>query len=222
MTLTTINLAALGDTINLGTEVTGTLPTGNGGTGSTATTFVNAASNVTGALPVANGGTALTSGFVNGGGLTMADVWSISSSFTGSAVPIASNWMQSNDASFDPLGSSMTQSSGIFTFPSTGFYYVTFSISTEANALVADIFYPIIQVTVNNSSYDDTAYGIASQTNISSGHGMQSTINSLIDVTDVANVKVRFSVDGASSNVYINGDSGRRKTYATFMRLGNT
>ena len=37
MTLTTINLAALGDTINLTTEVTGTLATGNGGTG--ATTF---------------------------------------------------------------------------------------------------------------------------------------------------------------------------------------
>ena len=61
MTLTTINLAALGDTINLGTEVTGTLPTGNGGTGSTATTFVNAATNVTGTLATANGGTGATS-----------------------------------------------------------------------------------------------------------------------------------------------------------------
>ena len=62
MTLTTINLAALGDTINLSTEVTGTLPTGNGGTGSTATTFVNAASNVTGTLAtVPNGGTGATS-----------------------------------------------------------------------------------------------------------------------------------------------------------------
>tara|TARA_R110002050_G_scaffold144302_3_gene269766 strand:+ start:342 stop:890 length:549 start_codon:yes stop_codon:yes gene_type:complete len=35
MTLTTINLAALGDTINLTTEVTGTLPAANGGTGVT-------------------------------------------------------------------------------------------------------------------------------------------------------------------------------------------
>jgi len=61
MTLTTINLAALGDTINLSTEVTGTLPTGNGGTGSTATTFVNAASNVTGTLATTNGGTGATS-----------------------------------------------------------------------------------------------------------------------------------------------------------------
>ena len=61
MTLTTINLAALGDTINLTTEVTGTLPTANGGTNSTATTFVNAASNVTGTLATANGGTGTTS-----------------------------------------------------------------------------------------------------------------------------------------------------------------
>jgi|9_EtaG_2_1085328.scaffolds.fasta_scaffold47139_3 hypothetical protein len=199
---------------------------------------INLATNTTGTLGVANGGTGLTSGTTNqflkftgsttvasaavSAGITMADVWSISTSFTGSAVPLASNWMQSNDASFDPLGSSMTQSSGIFTFPSTGFYYVTFSISTEANNLTPDIFYPIIQVTVNNSSYDDTSYGIASQTNISSGHGMQTTINSLIDVTDTSNVKVRFSVDGASSNVYFNGDTGRRKTYATFIRLGDT
>jgi hypothetical protein len=61
MTLTTINLAALGQTINLTSEVTGTLPTANGGTNSTATTFVNAATNVTGALPIVNGGTGGTS-----------------------------------------------------------------------------------------------------------------------------------------------------------------
>ena len=60
MTLTTINLAALGDTINLTTEVTGTLPIANGGTNSTATTFVNAASNVTGTLATGNGGTGTT------------------------------------------------------------------------------------------------------------------------------------------------------------------
>ena len=60
MTLTTINLAALGDTINLTTEVTGTLPIANGGTNSTATTFVNAASNVTGTLATGNGGTGAT------------------------------------------------------------------------------------------------------------------------------------------------------------------
>jgi len=46
--------------IGLTTHVSGTLPTANGGTGSTSTTFVNLASNVTGTLPVANGGTGVT------------------------------------------------------------------------------------------------------------------------------------------------------------------
>jgi len=46
---------------NLTTNVTGTLPIANGGTGTTSTTFVNLATNVTGTLPVANGGTGITS-----------------------------------------------------------------------------------------------------------------------------------------------------------------
>ena len=70
MALTTVNTTALSGTItnaqlagsiDLTAKVTGTLPTGNGGTGSTATTFVNMTSNVTGTLPAANGGTGVTS-----------------------------------------------------------------------------------------------------------------------------------------------------------------
>lgn len=50
-------VAATDSTVNLASDVTGTLPVANGGTGTTSTTFVNLASNVTGTLPVANGGT---------------------------------------------------------------------------------------------------------------------------------------------------------------------
>jgi hypothetical protein len=42
------------------------LPTSNGGTGSTATTFCNLTTNVTGTLPIANGGTGLSSTPANG------------------------------------------------------------------------------------------------------------------------------------------------------------
>jgi len=56
----TITNAQLAGSIDLTAKVTGTLPTGNGGTGSTATTFVNMTSNVTGTLPAANGGTGAT------------------------------------------------------------------------------------------------------------------------------------------------------------------
>tara|TARA_R110002051_G_scaffold321391_1_gene408921 strand:+ start:527 stop:1180 length:654 start_codon:yes stop_codon:yes gene_type:complete len=61
MTLTTINLAALGDTINLGTEVTGLLPLANGGTNATSIPATNLASSVTGTLATGNGGTGSTS-----------------------------------------------------------------------------------------------------------------------------------------------------------------
>ena len=46
--------------VSLTTDVSGTLPIANGGTGTTSTTFVNLATNVTGTLPVANGGTGQT------------------------------------------------------------------------------------------------------------------------------------------------------------------
>ena len=57
----TITNAQLAGGIDLTSKVTGTLPIGNGGTNSTATTFVNATTNVTGALPIVNGGTGATS-----------------------------------------------------------------------------------------------------------------------------------------------------------------
>lgn len=63
-TVTSTGSLTLGGTlsgVNLASQVTGTLPIANGGTGTTSTTFVNLATNVTGTLPVANGGTGITS-----------------------------------------------------------------------------------------------------------------------------------------------------------------
>jgi hypothetical protein len=62
-TVTSSGNLTLGGTlanVDLTTQVTGTLPIANGGTGTTSTTFANLTTNVTGTLPVANGGTGLT------------------------------------------------------------------------------------------------------------------------------------------------------------------
>lgn len=62
--------------VNLTSDVTGTLPIANGGTGTTSTTFANLATNVTGILPVANGGTATaTPALVQGTGVTITGTW---------------------------------------------------------------------------------------------------------------------------------------------------
>ena len=62
-TVTSTGNLTLGGTlsgVNLASQVTGTLPIANGGTGTTSTTFANLTTNVTGTLPVANGGTGVT------------------------------------------------------------------------------------------------------------------------------------------------------------------
>lgn len=61
---------------NLTTNVTGTLPIANGGTGTTSTTFANLTTNVTGTLPVANGGTGTaTPGLIEGANVTITGSW---------------------------------------------------------------------------------------------------------------------------------------------------
>jgi hypothetical protein len=62
--------------VNLTSDVTGTLPIANGGTGTTSTTYVNLASNVTGQLPIANGGTGTaTPAIVAGTNVTVSGSW---------------------------------------------------------------------------------------------------------------------------------------------------
>ena len=77
---------------------------------------------VTGAVPVANGGKALTSGFVNG--LTMLDQWRLTTNIEDSQAPISTNLAQATGNGAVNIGSSMSQSSGVFTFPSTGIYLI--------------------------------------------------------------------------------------------------
>jgi hypothetical protein len=63
-TVTSSGNLTLGGTlanVDLTSQVTGTLPIANGGTGSTSTTYVDLTTNVTGTLPIANGGTGTTS-----------------------------------------------------------------------------------------------------------------------------------------------------------------
>ena len=158
-------------------------------------------------------------------GITEADVFRLTTSFSGDANPIASNWERADDASSGLLGTGMTQSSGVFTFPSTGIYHVTFihnffSLSDERAAGNS-----ISVSTDGGSTFDTTSqsYGNIKLVSGGSNNVDSATTSCLIDVTSTANVKVRFSVVKLSSsapNTY--GDSDINYTFVTFIRLGDT
>ena len=185
---------------------------------------VDLTSKVTGALPVANGGTNLTSGFANG--ITMADQFRLSADVGASSqsVDFTSNLERVDTSGQGTLGSSlMSESSGIFTFPSTGIYLVRFDlvsyVATATRYLNAHI-----MLTTNNSSYSIIAEGRnGGFVSESSSTNNQANAITLLDITDTSNQKVKFQavINQTSSNGFY-GSSTLNRTTMTFIRLGDT
>ena len=158
---------------------------------------------------------------IKGGGITVADQWRITTSFDGTVQPITANWEQTDGTAQNNMGTSMAVSSGVWTFPSTGFYLVSFGTNAQHDADLRYA-YSIIDATVNNSSYVDLAYGWGHVKAISEGVWFNTYCQTIVDVTNTTNVKVRFGVNTVVSGLTWVGDSSSNYTYATFIRLGDT
>lgn len=157
---------------------------------------------------------------IKGGGITEADNWRLSGDQSGDADPISSNWERNDSTGFGYIGSGMTQSSGIFTFPSTGIYLVRFFQAwyTDGSGGNDTDLTGRISVTTNNSSYNLHAEGAARADN----NFASSSCETFVDVTDTANVKVKFICTNMNTGAYLKGTSSRNRTHVTFIRLGDT
>ena len=154
---------------------------------------------------------------IGGGGITEADMYRLTANFLSNANPISSNLERTDDASFSKIGTGMSVSSGIFTFPSTGLYEVTYNLDGRSNDTTWEFY---IDVTQNNSSYDVVAKGqIGSQGN----RGSSGRCSTFVNVTDTSNVKVRFvttDMNGSDTTAY--GDTLMNRTCFKFVRLGDS
>ncbi len=155
-------------------------------------------------------------------GITMADQWRLSSNFTCNGNDqTVTGWEAADQAGSVSIGSAMTESSGVFTFPSTGLYWVHAFTSYAKNA---DRRYCglNIKLTTNNSSYADIATGWGHIVVVASDDTFTNvTANSFVDVTDTTNVKVRFG-GIAPSAITAMGSTTINLTCFTFIRLGDT
>jgi hypothetical protein len=159
---------------------------------------------------------------IKGGGITMADQWRITADLTTSSSDLTSNFERNDSTGFGYIGSGMSESSGIFTFPSTGIYLVEFNVLAYGSSS-GDIRYGggQIYVTTDNSSYTK----VVEQWNGNNQHGspyyFSSNMKTFVDVTDTSNVKVKFNV-AASASVVFDGSTSSNRTHVTFIRLGDT
>jgi hypothetical protein len=162
--------------------------------------------------------------FATTNGITEADQWRLTTDFTNDAQPIALN-LERNDTSFSYIGTGMSQSSGVFTFPSTGIYLVKYNISaiiggngTESKTN------PLIEITTDNSSFSiagDQVFSLPDNSTDTVARG-STELNIIFDVTNTSTHKVRFSVLVNNSSTQTNGSSTDNRTYFTFIRLGDT
>ena len=156
------------------------------------------------------------------GGLTHASQWRLTTNFSNDAAPIDAN-LEEVDApvGFGVLGSSMTESSGIFTFPTTGYWLIHFHASWS---VASNSQWNLGWITTTT---DNATYAQASEFNQDAHLSGASPIYPsgdcfyIFDVTDTTQCKCRFDIDVQQSATVTEGNTDRNKTYMTFLRLAD-
>ena len=140
--------------------------------------------------------------------------WRVTQNWSGNADPIG-NWAETSEKNGD-----FVVNSGIFTFPSTGFWDIMIQCYGYKNDDQDNIELHIMQTT-NNSSYTTRSLAYSHMNNDDGGN-LYTTLHaeSIFDVTDTSQCKVKFKTAGNSVNWEAN--SGSNTCYAIFKRLGST
>ena len=159
-----------------------------------------------------------------GGGITNAQQWRITANITGmdNGDHITANWEEADTYGYGRIGNTMASASGIFTFPTTGFWLIThnttFLDATEQNHLSC-----IITATTDNSSYNSVSISKTSLKLINNANTFAAaSAQHIFDVTNTTTHKIRFAIGCENNNIEVVGNTGANYTSATFIRLGDT
>ena len=131
------------------------------------------------------------------------------------------NWERVDGTAFGTLNGGMTESSGVFTFPSTGIYkveFVPYFNDTESNNAIRGM----IKMTTDNSSYSSIAQNQQGVPDVDTYNYGSVYVCALVDITNTSQCKVKFTVYSGYGNFDYNGDSTTNETCATFTRVGGT
>jgi len=157
--------------------------------------------------------------YIKASGITVADNWRLNANDTcdSSETDLDTGWEQVDTTGQGTLGSAMTQSSGVFTFPSTGIYFIRFQIYYVGSS--ADFGGITIKHYDGSSTYTKIAGG---QTNFPSSKTEMLSTSTLFDCQATATDKVIFYGGGNNNDAVIAGGTSDNRTSVVFIRLGDT
>jgi len=186
-----------------------------GGDGTAANTFT---------LP-AETGTLLTSAtpvtsIPGYGNLTGVDQWRITASKTITVeTTFDANWERADTGGAGSIGSGMTESSGIFTFPSTGYWLIQAQIYYRATGGINAFLEVYMQTTLDNSTYDTGSVIITGGQESNDYGGLYGSF--IFDVTSTTTHKFRMRAASQTSST-VAGSTSRQESGLCFIRLGDT
>ena len=150
-------------------------------------------------------------------GITMMDQWRITgdNNKTNDQV-IDSNWERS-DTFFAQIGTGMSQSSGVFTFPQTGVYFVLAQLQMNGSASYAGV---SLEVSTNSGgSYGGFTYGYQNMSTVGGYHHL--SLHGICDIANVSTHRLRMLAVNNASTQY-SGNTNNYRCGMTFIRIGDT
>ena len=162
-------------------------------------------------------------------GITMTQQWRLTSNVdltdADNDTTFTSNWESVDTDSAGTIGSGLTNSSGIFSFPSTGIYLINAHSAVESQwPDTTSTIWGIrlrINTTTNNGTYSEAAMGQAS---ISMNPTQLAEVNCqhIFDVTNTSTHKFKISGESYVDTTTFLGDTGTSRTGFYVIRLGDT
>ena len=149
-------------------------------------------------------------------GITMVDQWSITSDNNKTNGQTIDTGWERSDYFFAQIGSGMSESSGVFTFPSTGIYLLMTQHAMNTSASYAGV--EIKMSSNSGGSYSTVSYGQITNTN-NGYHAL--SLHAVVDVQNASTYRVLLEAYN-SANVQYSGDSNALRNGITFIRLGDT
>lgn len=158
-----------------------------------------------------------------GGGITMVDEWyrTTGSSVSSGSSTLTGYWSRNGQVPpFGQVGTGMTESSGIFSFPQTGVYFIIGQIYWELSNSADRLGLILKNSTNSGSSYD--SHCSADHSISANGHKTTVRTSAIIDVTDTSTFRFKMDYYLSSGSGTIDANAANGKTFLQFIRLADT
>ena len=162
------------------------------------------------------------SGVTVGNFITMADQWRLTGSTNeGTNADVTGTWERVDTSGWGGIGTGLTDSSGVFSFASTGIHLIVFTAemfmtSGDGSGSL------VLEITTDNSSFNSASQVSCGNSGGSGTTNQTATNFFLFDVTSTTTHKFKFSTASMATGTKLQGNSTSSRSGFMVVRLGDT